>query len=230
MAKITDKFFNRIIEGQLELSDEEKEALGGKGAYELEASLDIEQGTLECSEEDIKNIIEQKPAVILLKQSEDVTSAFVLREATEHESSYVLTLYEDGALTSIYLNFEHDDVAVPEEWNASCFYETDEIPGPATKLYKHQLTISCSGAGFTGNIKVDIISRRDSSYDKSSLESDTKVYGYYPFLKQNTTTLMWGLAVDGSYFVLDPVNKGTMTNGLLSSSISSITNDTVTEL
>lgn len=230
MAKITDKFFNRIIEGKLELSDEEKEALGGKGAYELEASLDIEQGTVECSEEDIKNIIEQKPAVILLKQNEDVTSAFALREGTEEESSYVITIYEDGAISSVYLYFQHNDSVEPEEYNASCDYESDEIPGPATKLYRHQLTISCSGAGFTGNIKVDIISRRDSAYDKSSLESDTRIYGYYPFLKQNTTTFMWGLAVDGSYFELSGTNKGIVTNGLLSSSISSITTDNFAEL
>lgn len=141
MAKITDRMFNRIIEGELQLTDEEKEQLGGKSAYELEASLDVEAGTVECSEEDIKNIIEQNPAVILLKQTEDVASAFVLREATEHESSYVLTIYEDGVISSIYLNFEHDDVVEPEEYNASCSLEYIEVSQVPT-LHTHIIRLS----------------------------------------------------------------------------------------
>lgn len=99
-----------------------------------------------------------------------------------------------------------------------------------TKLYRHQITMACSGGGGSNNFKVDIISSKDTAYTKATLESDETIRGFYIVLMQSTTTYAYGVYTSG-YLSLQQSQKGIVSNnGTLAQSISSITSDEVKAL
>lgn len=98
-----------------------------------------------------------------------------------------------------------------------------------TKLYKHQITMACSGASGSNNFKVDIISSKEIAYTKATLESDATIRGFYNVLMENTNTHVYGVYTNG-YLSLQQNQKGIIVNGVLGQSISSITSDVFSAL
>lgn len=125
MAKLLDKFFNRVIEGEiLELSDKEKEELGIGNVFSVEVT-------------DIRNI---SNSILSKLKPGDI----VLKITGKQKHTYIVSYKGEGAGEGICLTYVAcgymETVSYDRSGSSWVYNSTDVLVNP-TKLYNHYVTV-----------------------------------------------------------------------------------------